>query len=116
MSDREKRVYHQHTRRTICFNRVLIGELHIFPTAGMPGDSNTKCHNFSSLLSGTVKTVGSQCTTNKDCMYNLCAENVCSAPPLTCPTSIPGVRHREGLSQDDVCIMKVDKLQQKGSP
>ena len=63
----------------------------LFRYSGVIGDSNTKCLNgTTSLIPGTGGKVGSRCTTASNCLFNYCANNVCSAPLLLCPSSVIG--------------------------
>ena len=56
---------------------------------GIVGDSNTMCYNSTAMV--TAKgAVGTVCTANSDCLYGLCVNGMCAAPPLFCPTTIPG--------------------------
>jgi hypothetical protein len=53
---------------------------------GVAGDSNVACHIPQVILKG----VGESCLNGPDCLYNQCTRNVCTAPPLQCPSSNPG--------------------------
>ena len=55
---------------------------------GIIGDSNTLCYNATASKTGpkTGGAIGTACTTASNCLYGLCTNNICSAPPLTCPT------------------------------
>ena len=49
---------------------------------GIVGDSNAPC--FSQSNPG--KSIGDTCTSNAQCLYNECSNNVCVAPTQTCPS------------------------------
>ena len=53
---------------------------------GIVGDSNTKCISESS----SIGTIGSDCTSDDDCLYQHCHNGMCSSNPQTCQSSVPG--------------------------
>ena len=57
---------------------------------GIVGDSNAMCYNSSSAMGKVKAKVGTVCSTDSDCLYGLCTNGVCVAPPLLCPTTVPG--------------------------
>ena len=76
---------------TISLTIPLLSYLLLFCYLGIVGDSNTKCLNGSaSLIPGAGGKVGSPCMTGNNCLFEYCANNVCSAPPLLCSSSMLG--------------------------
>ena len=60
-------------------------------TIGIIGDSNTKCHNASTLsTTESGGNIGAKCVNDSSCLYGKCANSLCIAPSLSCPSKLPG--------------------------
>ena len=59
-------------------------------TAGIEGDSNTMCYDNSSAIAGPRGAINAACSVGSDCLHGVCTSNVCTAPILQCPTTVPG--------------------------
>jgi len=52
--------------------------------SGIGSESNTKCYNATAESVGST---GSSCSSNNDCLYGSCVNNMCTVPDKSCPTS-----------------------------
>jgi hypothetical protein len=60
---------------------------------GIVDDSNIMCIR-TSIGASSSTAIGATCSQDSNCLYNICADGVCTAPPMTCRTSVAGkMRH-----------------------
>jgi hypothetical protein len=52
-------------------------------------DSNIICVS-TSIGASSSTAIGATCFQDSNCLYNICTNGVCAAPPMTCRTSVTG--------------------------
>ena len=76
---------------------------------GIVDDSNIMCIS-TSIGASSSTAIGAKCSQNSNCLYNICTDGVCTAPPMTCRTSVAGKIQRTPPLFDSTFLAQVLEL------